>query len=189
MVATALDNTETRRESFEATLRVLDANPQYVDELFQQSLRHPSTLDRLLQNTARQLREEQLARHAARHLAAHPDSLKMTLVATLDEVEDQPDAMNAIAAAIEERPEITARVMVQRESAVRRALAALIQEVRRNPKAEAYFMAALRENSQGMAAVLTKNPDEMGVLFTAIGKSGVRRGSNEFQEFLSEFSE
>lgn len=189
VVATALDDPEMRRESFEATLRVLDANPQYVDELFQKTLAHPKTLDRLLQNTARQLRDEKLARHAARHLTAHPESLKMTLIASLDEMADQPDAMNATAAAIEERSDITARAMVQRETAVRRALRALLQEVQRNPKAEEYFLTALRENSQTMAAVLTKHPDEMGVLFTAIGKSGVRRGSNEFQAFLSEFSE
>jgi hypothetical protein len=42
-ISTALANDEMRAETFEATLRALDENPAYVDELFAASLHHPVT--------------------------------------------------------------------------------------------------------------------------------------------------
>ena len=184
LVATAMDNAETRHESLEATMRVLDEHPEYVDELFYMSQGHPM-FDRLLEDTAKNLANEALARRAAEHMANHPDGLRMILIATLDEVKDRPKPLEAGASAMEARPDEAVRMLVQRDIAVRRMMRALIAEVNRNPKAEQAFLTALRENSDGMAQVLTRNPDDMGVLLKAVGKSGVRRGGREFEVFLS----
>src|SRR4051794_27683332 len=46
---------DQRRSSFEATLRVLDQHPEYVDELYRQTRQHPPTLNRFLANAARDL--------------------------------------------------------------------------------------------------------------------------------------
>jgi hypothetical protein len=188
-VATALDNAETRHESFEATLRVLDEHPEYVDEMFAQSLHHPPMFDRLLDNTTWHLTDEAFARRTATHLAREPEALRMTLLATLIVIQDQPEALGATADAIQERPDVTVKAMVQRETTVRRTVHALVAEMQHNPRAQRMFVDALRENSEGMAAVLTANPDAMTALFKAIGKLGLRHGSNEFQAFLSELKD
>ena len=44
-VDTALVNPATRHDSFEATLRVLDEHPHYVDELFAEARQHHRELD------------------------------------------------------------------------------------------------------------------------------------------------
>jgi hypothetical protein len=184
-VAATLENTETRHESFEATLRVLDAHPEYVDELFMHALEHPATLDRLLHDTAQHLHEGTLATRTAAQLAETPAGLKATLIAALERIQERPAAMQAAAEAIEERPELTVAALVTRDIAVRRTVHALVQEAQHNPQARRAFLAAMDENRVGTAAVLTSDPAVMADLFKAIAKSGVRRGKNEFETFLS----
>jgi hypothetical protein len=184
MVATALDEPEMRHESLEATLRVLDEHPEYVDEMFQLSLKHPAMLDRLLQNTAQHLRDEAFARRVARHLANSPAGLRATLIATLDEVEHRPEAAQAAAQAIEERPDQTVQVMVQRDSTVRATVRALVQRVQRDEHARRSFLTALDENRKGTAAVLVTDSEVLMNLFKEVGNVGVKRGKNELQAFL-----
>src|SRR5688572_25564149 len=84
LLETAFDDRERRQEYFEATLRVLDEHPEYVDEFFVAANKHPKTLDRFIANTSRDLRDEKLASITAKHLAANPESLKQVLVQTLE---------------------------------------------------------------------------------------------------------
>jgi hypothetical protein len=184
LVSAALSEDETRRESFEATVRELDENPAYVDEFFRITLHHPKTLDRLLYNTATHLHQRPLADRAAHQLVKAPDGLKMTLIATLDASRGEQAALDATSAAIEERPGITADALVQRERAVRRTVRALIEETQHNASARRAFLAALEENRHGVAALLASNPDVMASLMKAIGAEGVERGKDELESFL-----
>jgi len=189
MVATAFSNDEMRHESIEATLRVLDAHPEYIDELFERALQHPPTRARLLHDAAQHLNDASLARQAADELTAAPDGLKTTMVASFDAMYDRPPALAAAAEALEQRPDHTARIMVQRELAIRRSVRALSQELQRNPKAKRAFLLALQENSEAMAMVITSDPAVMAALLRAIGKAGVQRGSSEFETFLQKLAE
>jgi hypothetical protein len=184
VVATALDDREMRHESLEATLRVLDQHPEYVDEMFQLSLRHPAMLDRLLHDTALHLEDEAFARRVARHLADSPAGLRTTLVATLDEVEHRPDARKAAAQAIAQRPDQTVQVMVQSDATVRSTVRALIQRVQRDENARRSFLQAMDENRKGTAAVLVTDSEVLMNLFKEVGNVGVKRGKNELQAFL-----
>jgi hypothetical protein len=189
VIATAVDNADARHTSFEATLRVLDEHPEYVDELFAQSRKHPKTLDRLLYDTAQHLHEEELAKRTAVQLCDAPAGLKTTLIASLDQMQDQPAALNAAAEAIEERPKETANMVTQRELAIRRTVHALVIAVQQKPKAESAFREALSENSDAIAAIITKDPELAGRLFKSIAKAGVKRGTSELEAFVNAYTE
>jgi hypothetical protein len=168
---------------------VLDEHPEYVDELFAQVRRHPKTLTQLLRITAEHLHEEDLAKLTAVQLAAAPNGLKTTLIASLDVMQDKPAAMNAAAAAIEARPRETARMLVQRELAVKNTVRALVDVMGENPRAADVFRESLAQNSDSLAAIITKDPELTGALFKSIAKSGLKRGANEFQSFLRAYAE
>jgi len=185
LVATALDNTETRGESFEATLRELDENPKYVDEFFELSLKHPKTLDRLLWNTAQNAHHEPLARLTALRLVGAPEGLKTVLIATLDASQDKPEALEAMSRAIENRPALTVRALVQREQAVRRTVHELLAQAERDPAVRSAFLAAMMEDRRMVASVLASDPEVMGALFKALGGVGLRRGQNELESLLT----
>lgn len=104
-----------RQELFEATLRVLDEKPEYVDEFFQQAKKHPATLGRFLRNTAGELQaSRQLTEWTAAELVREPGSLEAILVATLDAAAERKPAREAIARAIGERPALAARALAER---------------------------------------------------------------------------
>jgi hypothetical protein len=178
-IATALDDPGRRQESFEATLRVLDENPQYVDELFQASLKHPATLDRLLRNTARELERDEFARFTAKRLVAEPKGLQQILIATLDDASDDPAALRAAANAMAARPQLAAIVVIQTDESLRSTLRALIKEVRKNPDARRSFLIALSENSDDMAAIIVPNGKVLGTLVKAFAKVGVANAEKE----------
>jgi hypothetical protein len=185
VIATAVDDADARHTSFEATLRILDEHPEYVDELFAQSRQHPKTLDRLLYDTAQHLHEEELAKRTAVQLCDAPAGLKTTLIASLDQMQDQPAALNAAAEAIEERPKETANMVTQRELAIRRTVHALVIAVQQKPKAESAFREALSENSDALAEIITKDPELVGKMVKSISKAGVERGANKLDALVN----
>lgn len=100
-----------RSEMLEATLRVLDDNPAYVDQLFQLTLEHPKTLDRFLGNFTATLHDEDLAQRTARHLTNHPRGLRQVMVDTLDAAERKPEAREAVVDAMQDRAWVASKIV------------------------------------------------------------------------------
>jgi len=180
-IATALDNPKMRQESFEATLRVLDEHPDYVDEFFAAARRHPATLDRFLRDTAHELERDEFARFTADRLVMDPAGLKQTLIAVLDAASDDPAALRAMSEAMAARAQLAAIVVVQSDASVRGDLRALLAEVLKNPDARRSFLAALTENSDAMARIIAPNPEVLGALLKAFAKVGVAKGKKELE--------
>lgn len=181
---TAMKNDAQRAEALEATLRVMDENPAYVDELFAAAVRHPATLERFLENHARSLTNDELARMTAKHLAAHPPGLKHVMIKNLDELSDDPKAMTAVAEAMLERPQVSAMVIARKPEAVRALVTALIAEVRKNAEARAAFIQALHDNREPIADLAIANPELLGSLVKAFAARGAAQGKVELKEAL-----
>jgi hypothetical protein len=179
-----MKNDEQRAEALEATLRVMDENPEYVDELFALAARHPATLERFLQNHARNLTRDELARMTAKHLAAHPPGLKHVMIKNLDEISDDPAAMQAVAEAMLERPQVSAMVIAQKPEAVRALVTALIAEVRKNQKARLAFIEALHDNREHVAEIAIDNPELLTSLMKAFAARGAARGKKELEDIV-----
>ena len=165
-------------------LRVLDAHPDYIWEFFEIARRHPDSMQRLLRVTAAHLHEEDLARMTAVELTRAPAGLKTTLVASLDEMQTQPAAMNATAAAIETRPEETAHMLVHRKLAVMRVMRELIQIVSHDTQAAEAFRASLVENATPLADIIIGDPELRGVMLKSITTSGLELGADEIKSIV-----
>lgn len=189
VVATAMENDETRLEAFEATLRVLDQHPEYVDEFFALARKHPQALDRLLQDTAQALPDRKFAQQVAGHLGAEPAGLKSTLIATLDEIKDKPASKNAMAQAIEQRPHETVEALFSREMAVRKTVTAMLEDMHGRPAATEAFVQAMRDNREPLAEILAQHPDVLKDLTGALAKRGVNRGKSEVGGIVSKLSD
>ena len=92
----AFDDDGRRKELMEATLRVLDEHPAYVDEFYEMAKRHHVTLDRFLADTAADLHDPALAKRVAVQLVAHPKGLHQIMISTLDAAQGNRKAMTAI---------------------------------------------------------------------------------------------
>jgi hypothetical protein len=111
-VEVATDDPGRRREAFEATLRVLDENPAYVDEFFQLARGHEATLGRFLRNSARALDEPWLAEATAHELVLAPAGLRQVMVATVDAARDRPDARAALLGSMRDRRTRLAEILL-----------------------------------------------------------------------------
>jgi hypothetical protein len=130
----AFEHPETRREMLEATLRVLDSHPDYVDELFELSLKHPATLDRLFTDTSQRMgTDEKLATRQAERLTAHPRGMNRVMVKTMDMLHDRPLAQQALVDAMEERASIAAAVLVDRPDQLATVFRAIMVDVIKSP--------------------------------------------------------
>jgi hypothetical protein len=179
-----MKNDEMRTETFEATLRTLDEHPEYVDQFFQQALKHPSTLDRFLQNTAKGLEDESLARMTAQRLSEQPGGLKQVMLTTFDAISNKPASLQAVAESMRERPQIAALVMVQREDAMRATMRALIKEVGKNADGRRAFLISVQENSYPMAALILQDQKVTLSMLEAFGKVGMKKGKKELEELV-----
>ncbi|MGC4000761.1 MAG: hypothetical protein QM767_26235 [Anaeromyxobacter sp.] len=173
----ALKNDENGEETFEATLRTLDENPRYVDQFFQQALKHPRTLDRFLQSTSKGLENDDLARMTARRLAEQPNGLKQVMVATFDAVSDKPAALQAVAEAMRERPHIAALDHGPTGGApCERRWRALMREVEKNADGRRAFLISVQENRYPMAALIVQDSKVTSSMLEAFGEAGLTNG-------------
>ncbi|HKO48302.1 MAG TPA: hypothetical protein VJV79_11290 [Polyangiaceae bacterium] len=172
----ALKDPTMRRESFEATLRVLDEHPEYVPEFMDLALKHETALEALLDDTARRLQDDGLARRTANHLAKYPNGLRQTLIAALDRISGEPAALEGAAQAMAARPQVAAIVITQREDAVRSTLRALVVEVSKNSKARQWFLRGMAENSPQLTALIADDPEVMGAFAKAVASVGAAKG-------------
>src|SRR4051812_5613317 len=154
----ALKEPKTRQEAFEATLRVLDEHPEYVPEFLETALHHETALEAILDDTARRLQDDGLARRTANHLAKYPSGLKQVLIAVLDRISGEPAALAGAAEAMAARPQVAAIVITQRADAVRSTLHALVVEVMKNSKARQWFLRGMAENSSQLTAIIAEDP-------------------------------
>lgn len=179
-IATAIDNDKIRAESFEATLRVLDEHPTYVDEFLTIARnRHPATLDRFLRDTARELERDEFARFTADRLVLAPKGTKQILIATLDAASDKPAVLQAMSEAMAARPQLAAIVVVQSDATIRSTLHALMKEVAKNPEARRSFLTAIGENADVMAQILAPNAAVLAALMKAFAHVGVDNADKE----------
>lgn len=128
----AMKDPERRREILEATLRVLDANPEYTDEMFQLARRHKA-FDRLLGNTAASVKDPELAQRVARQLVAYPDGLRTVMAETLEAAQNKPDAQLAIVEAMERRADIAAAYLVEHPKQLAEVSKALVRKAADHP--------------------------------------------------------
>ena len=107
----AMADDNRRAQIIEATLRVMDAHPEYVDELYRQARLHDRTMNRFLADTARGLARPAFARQVAEHLVDHPEGLREVMIQTLDAARNKRDAQRAIVDAVAERPDEVAQYL------------------------------------------------------------------------------
>lgn len=154
----ALRDAERRHETFEATLRILDEHPKYVDEFYVLAQKHPKTMERFVVDTTKNLKDPRLAHMTGQHLAENPPSLRQVMIATLDASSGKPEAEQAVADAIIERPDQAATAIASRPEAVRVSTRALLVQVGKNGGARSAFLAAMTENREMLAQLLVNNP-------------------------------
>jgi hypothetical protein len=174
VLATALHGPDERGELFEATLKVLDGHPDYVDELYELARSHPETFQRLLALTAEQLSDPQLAALTAEQLVRNPDSLYAVPVANLDVASDHPEAKKAIARAIEDRAPAAAEAIISRPSSVRRISGEMMVQVHQKPAAREAFLASLRDQSVLLAQQLASSPSTLRIMVSGLLAIGER---------------
>jgi hypothetical protein len=117
-----------RRELFEATLRVLDENPAYVDEFFELARDHRATLGRFLRNSARALDERWLAEITAEELVRAPAGLRQVMVATVDAAGDRPEARAALLGSMRDRAHALARLLLSDPDTMEELMGAVAAE-------------------------------------------------------------
>ncbi|MDF2697358.1 MAG: hypothetical protein K0S65_5741 [Labilithrix sp.] len=150
---------EERRESFEATARVLDEQPALVDELYAVVRQHRPTMFRFLTNASRDLREPWLADMTAERLVEHPDSVERTLLSATDAIAREPKARKAMNRAVAQRADKTVDILTDDPDTLARVLAASLATIERKPRARENVLAAARQERQRIIAFVKSDPE------------------------------
>ncbi len=141
---------EQRRESFEATARLLDEQPQTVDELYAVLRNHRSTMDRVLLNATTDLDEKWMAKITAHYLAQQPAAVNEVLMSTIDEVHKDPKARASMDVAISNRAEKTVDILTDDAETLGRVIHAVLVIVDKKPAARKNLLAALSKERKPM---------------------------------------
>ncbi|MBI2390530.1 MAG: hypothetical protein HYV09_13150 [Deltaproteobacteria bacterium] len=163
-----------RRSAFEATARMLDEHPEYVDEFYAIARNHPRTFDRFLEGATKDLHDEELAKKQAAMLAEHPASLEQVMVQTLRAAADKKEARLAIARALEKTAPIAADIQADRKATTVAVTSAAIAVAAKRPSAAEGFHLAMRGSAPKVAAVMSKDPETLGVLTEELLKIQVK---------------
>jgi hypothetical protein len=171
---TALADDAERAVAFEATLRVLDAHPAWVDQLFIQALAHPKALEAFINASVRRLDDEALSKLMAKHLVLYPPSLYQVMIRTLDAVQTRPDGRASLDRAIHDRAAVVADVLSDDGPAVRAVMVQSVEHIAKKGEARAALLEAMQATSPTLAAMIVNNPKTMRRLMEEVVKIGAR---------------
>lgn len=156
---------DQRRQTFEATARMLDENPELVDELYAIVRTHKPTMQRFIWNAAGDLREPWLADSAAKAIAEHPEAIEQVLVSSIDAISESPQARKAMTRGMTKRADKAVDILTDDRSSLAQLTEASIRVLRQKPQARANVLAAtklvLRESM--------KDESALGQVLKAIG--------------------
>jgi hypothetical protein len=169
----AMRNDKERDTAFEATARMLDRHPEWVDEFYRVARRHPTMMLRILRDTAHDLDQPRLAGATAEMLAQKPSSLEQTVVSTMDRAAIEPESRRAVDRAILRRNDEIIGMMADDEAVVAASVTATVAEVERRPAARAAFLRAMRESADRVAEILASDPKTLRAVSTAVLKREV----------------
>jgi len=124
----AMKNDVERRELFEATLRVLDEHPDYVNELFRLMLGHPQSLNQFLAINASGLDDPQYAALMARHLARNPEPLTEVIIQVIETSTEDDRGRRAFLAAVEARKEQVAELLLSDPKTLAAVMGAMAEQ-------------------------------------------------------------
>jgi hypothetical protein len=150
---------DERRESFEATARMLDEEPRLVDELYAVVREHRPTMHRFLWNASRDLKEAWLADMTAELLAQHPESVEQVLISATDAIAKEPRARMAMDRAIAKRGEKTVDILTDDANTLARVLSASMAVIERKPRARDNVLSAARKERQRIIAFVKSDPE------------------------------
>jgi hypothetical protein len=173
IIATAIDGDSARAEYLEASLRVFDEHPEYVDELFRLARRHPAAMDRFVASAVADLDERRLAELTAGYLARNPPALEEILIRTLDAAEDRPAARAAIGRAIAARRSIAAGIITDDARGAESTLLATVDLLADKPAARRAFLRVMEARAPELAALIAANPPALRAMMRAVFSAGL----------------
>lgn len=173
LIATAIDEDASRAEYLEASLRVFDAHPEYVDELFRLARRHPVTMGRFMASAAADLEDRRLAALTAGYLVRNPRGLEEVLIRTLEASLDQPSARAAIGRAIAARRAIAVEIITDDDRSAEALLLATVDLLAEKPAARLAFLRTMEARAPELAALVAANPRTLRAMMRAVFSAGL----------------
>jgi hypothetical protein len=170
----AMADDASRKDAFEATARVLDEHPEYVDELNAVTRRHPRLRDRLIENTARDLQDPALAATTAERLAQNPASLEQIMTHVIDATMPRPEARAAFEEAMRERSRQVNDMVTESPDVLASQLQYTLANVEHRPRAREVFLTTMSSSADALARILARDPDALARIARAIANAEAR---------------
>jgi hypothetical protein len=146
LVDRTLHDRHRRLDSFEATLRVLDQHPEYVDEFFTIARRHEATLGRVIEDQSAAMDGDRaLARLTAEHLGRHPRALGNIMQETLVAIRHDQASRQAVATAMAAHADISAGIVTDDGDAMAKLVHAMGKKVEADPHKRDEMRKAVKE--------------------------------------------
>jgi hypothetical protein len=184
LISTAIEDKGQRQQALEATIRVFDENPEYVDEMFALMINHKTSLNRFLTVSASGLDDPKFSALMARHLVKEPKALAETFVQLLEAAKDAPEARKAMAGAMMQRPALVAETVLSRPEALTPTMVAIVDALQSHPEAQGAFLAAMRERKDRITSLLLSDKETLAAVMAAMARQGVK--DNGFAQQLRE---
>lgn len=155
---------DQRLDTFEATARMLDEKPEYIDEFYSVLRKHPKTMSRFFARVTPDLKSEPIAETQAKLLVNKPAALEEVFSATMDAIVDKPKARAALARVMTAKATIVSDILTDDPNAVGATMNATIAAIERKPDAQPAFHGAMKSSAPRVTAILAKDPSTLTVL-------------------------
>jgi hypothetical protein len=165
---------DQRRESFEATARMLDEDPRIVDELYSVMRQHRPAMHQFLANATRDLREPWLANMTAELLVQNPASVEETLLAATDEISKSPKARAAMDRAIAKRAGKVVDILTDDPGTLGQVLSASLTVVEKKPRARETIVEAASKERGRIIEFVRRDPELAKEMTEALLRDAVK---------------
>jgi len=158
---------EDRRESFEATARLLDENPGLGDEAYAVMKKHPKAMAHLIDIAAKDLENPEIAKFTASVIVKQPGGLQAGLEAIVDASMNEPPARAAINRGAAAKATQMVEIVSDDPQAMAKMVGGGMKVIATKPKAKVNALIAVHANRKSIIE-LVKNDKELAKEMTEV---------------------
>jgi hypothetical protein len=168
LVDAAMKDPETRKDVVETVLRTLDEHPEYDDDVYQATKKHPKTFSRMIELASHDLRDKTFADSTTAIVAKDAAGTAEALVSAAEQVKKTPETNEAVNRKVSAHADLVVSLLNRDRPALDALLEAVLRAADKDEKARAVLLDVIQAAAPHILELVARDPKILSGVTEAI---------------------
>jgi len=168
LIDAAMGNPQTRKDVIETVLRTLDEHPEYDDDVYQATKRHPKTFSRMVELASHDLSDKPFADFTTAVVVKDAPGTAEALISAAEQVKKTPETNEAVNLKVSAHADLVVSLVNRDRPALDALLEAVLRAADKDEKARAALLDVIQAAAPHILELVARDPKILSGVTEAI---------------------